>query len=93
MQGDFQPKAEGHTAIISREADWQLFDRAVEILVKEFGGAVVEKLDAPDQRYWDIKVGEAIFTLHLEHYLGISLYSKDKQAGEIIKTIAGRIAK
>ena len=61
-------------AQLSDQSDWKLFNRIAKIIEKEFHGAWVEKLDGLDQRYWDVVIGNTTLTLHLEHYLGISLF-------------------
>jgi hypothetical protein len=58
---------------ISEVADWQLFDRVAQALQRQFGGTWSAQLDGIDQRYWDLEVADAWITLHLEHYLGISV--------------------
>jgi hypothetical protein len=61
-------------AQLSDQSDWKLFDRMADLIEKEFHGTWVEKLDGLDQRYWDVVIGNIKLTLHLEHYLGISLF-------------------
>ena len=34
-----------------------------------------EKLDGLDQRYWDFIYNNCLLTLHLEQYLGLSIYT------------------
>lgn len=69
---------------ISPEPDWSLFDRIGELMTSELRGRWSERLDGPDQRYWDFEKGGGSVTLHLEHYLGISLYaSAGAQADEL----------
>ena len=45
-----------------------------EQIVSEFGAIISEQLDGLEQSYWDIQIGDITVTLHLEHYLGISLF-------------------
>ena len=63
-------------ANLSEEANWDLFNRIADLIANEFKGNWIGKADGLDQRYWDIEIEDVILTLHLEHYLGISLYSK-----------------
>lgn len=79
-------------ALISKNSDWRLFDKVAGLIVKKFKGRLVEKLDGPDQRYWNIEVEGEILTLHLEHYLGISLFPRDKDANEVVRTIGNYLA-
>lgn len=63
-------------ANLSDESDWNLFNRIADLIANEFNGYWIEKADGLDNRYWDIAIENVILTLHLEHYLGISLFSK-----------------
>jgi hypothetical protein len=71
---------------VSEEADWKLFEDAARVLEKGLGGCWKERLDSPDQRYWDLVVDEHTLTLHLEHYLGISVVIPDG-ADEIARRV------
>jgi hypothetical protein len=59
------------------KADWKLFEEVAHLLEQGLGGCWKKKLDGLDQRYWDLLVNEHILTLHLEHYLGISVVVPD----------------
>jgi len=63
---------------ISSESNWTLFERIAVDLERELIGFWLEKTDGMDQRYWDLKIGNEVLTLHLEHYLGISAFSNSK---------------
>ncbi|PVZ42459.1 DUF3630 family protein [Pseudomonas sp. CC120222-01a] len=65
------------TMEISEIADWEYFESVAQVLEQGLGGCWKEKLDGLDQRYWDLVVGEQTLTLHLEHYLGISVFVPD----------------
>lgn len=65
------------TIEVSEKADWELFEDVARVLEKGLGGRWKAKLDGLDQRYWDLLVGEHTLTLHLEHYLGISVVVPD----------------
>ncbi|MDR6580080.1 MULTISPECIES: DUF3630 family protein [Pseudomonas] len=62
---------------VSEEADWKLFEYVARVLEQGLGGCWKERLDGSDQRYWDLLVDEHTLTLHLEHYLGISVVIPD----------------
>ncbi len=62
------------TIQISDDGDGTLFALLAGVLATHLRGTWVTKLDGFDQRYWDLKTPTAMLTLHLEHYLGISLY-------------------
>jgi hypothetical protein len=59
---------------VSRESDWTLFDRSADLLAEAFRGRWTEQADGLDQRYWDLVADGVKVTLHLDHYLGISLF-------------------
>jgi hypothetical protein len=65
------------TIEISEKADWKLFEDVARVLEQGLGGRWKEKLDSLDQRYGDLLVGEHTLTLHLEHYMGISIIVSD----------------
>jgi hypothetical protein len=69
--------------IISEAADWSLFESTAEKLRRGLGGRWTEKLDGPDERYWDLQARGGRITLHLQHYLGISLYPSDAERADV----------
>ncbi|WP_277964195.1 DUF3630 family protein [Pseudomonas sp. RIT-To-2] len=71
---------------ISEHADWKLFERVAQRLERVLGGYWKTKIDGLDLRYWDLMVGEQTLTLHLEHYLGISVCVPDN-ADEIARQV------
>jgi hypothetical protein len=70
-----QPDGRDHPQIrVSEASDWSLFDRVARTLEVGLRGTWTEKLDGKDERYWDLVVGEGKLTLHLQHYLGITVH-------------------
>ncbi len=59
---------------LSEESDWQLFDTIFNEITKKFDVELVKKLDGIDERYWDFKINNGFFCLHLQHFLGISIF-------------------
>jgi hypothetical protein len=85
----------GHVLVwVSRESDWTLFDRSAYLLAQAFQGRWSEQADGLDQRDWDLVVGGVKVTLHLDHYLGISLFpadgNKDMQTANELVLSMGR---
>jgi len=72
---------------ISDDSDWMLFNGVAEKILTRFRGKLVERLDGVDERYWDLEIEGTIVTLHLQHYLGISLFSKNKEANDLIRQV------
>jgi hypothetical protein len=71
-----QPDGKSHPQIeISEQSDWSLFERVADFLRAALQGKWIEQLDGLDQRYWDLTAEGGSLTLHLEHYLGITLYA------------------
>ncbi len=71
----FNQTSEGLELLISDDSDWQLFDEIGAAIQQEFHGLWLSKVDGHDQRYWDLKIDTSILTFHLEHYLGIMLFT------------------
>lgn len=74
------------TIEISAKADWKLFEQVAQVLEEGLGGCWKTRLDGVDQRYWDLLLDEHTLTLHLEHYLGISVIIPDT-AGETARRV------
>ena len=83
-------KSDGRIEILlSEESSWQLFDAISKEIVKKFDVKLVKKLDGVDERYWDFEINGGLICLHLQHYLGISIFSvNDSVMNEIVKKIA-----
>jgi hypothetical protein len=79
-----KPDGKSHRQIeISEQSDWSLFERVAAFLLAGLRGKWIERLDGLDQRYWDMEAGGGRLTLHLEHYLGITLFATaDAEADE-----------
>jgi len=65
-----------------------------DIINQNYQAKILKKLDTfgLDQVYWNVEIDDLKFTLHYDHYLGVSLYiSKSVQeqirAQEILKEI------
>lgn len=67
---------------VSESSDWRLFNQIASVLEKGVKGQWISKLDGLDQRYWDLEAYPGKITLHLEHYIGITVHPSDgAQAG------------
>ncbi len=62
---------------VSDESDWKHFDQVANQLLEALNGEWLEQLDGLDQRYWDLEAEGGVIVIHLEHYLGISIFAKD----------------
>jgi hypothetical protein len=74
---------------ISETSDWQLFEVIAQTLELGLKGSWVQKLDGPDQRYWDLLVDDQTITLPLEHYLGISMLLSREARSQVFLTHLG----
>lgn len=83
----YSEKHERFEVAISNDADWMLFNGVADAILTHFRGKLVETLDGLDERYWDIEIGGNIVTLHLQHYLGISLFAENKEANDLIRKV------
>jgi len=89
MKVKYSFKDERCEAEIFDDGNRLLFNGVADAILGKFKGKLVETVEGFDERYWDIKVGEKVVTLHLEHYLGIVLFSQDKEANDLVKEIGG----
>jgi hypothetical protein len=65
------------SAELFRDSDGAVFQVIADELTEVFNVKWKTKLDGFDQRYWDFGFkGITTLTLHLEHYLGISIFVK-----------------
>ncbi len=70
-----QPDGRDYRQIhVSAQSNWLLFDRVAQTLQVGLSGTWADRLDGTDERYWDLVVHGGKVTLHLQHYLGITLY-------------------
>jgi hypothetical protein len=63
--------------VISSDSNWTYFDEIAILIGKKLNGNWTNKVDGLDERYWDLMVENVTITLHLQHYLGITLYYTD----------------
>ena len=77
---------------LSENSDWTLFQIIANELVETFKIQWKTQADGLDQRYWDFEYNGASLTLHLEHYLGISVFAdKSKVDIEIARQAINKI--
>ena len=79
-------------AELIRDSDGPVFQLIADELTKVFKIQWTAKLDGFDQRYWDFDYRGATLSLHLEHFLGISIFVKKpetnlKNAKKILEEI------
>jgi hypothetical protein len=74
---------------ISDSSDRKLFDQVERNLLATFSASSIKVCDGLDQAYHDLKINGTVVTLHLEHYLGISLFLRhpDKATEKDIKNL------
>lgn len=63
--------------VVSEISDRDLFRSTANSLESLVPGRWTEKLDGLDQKYWDYEANGGKVTLHLEHYMGISIFPTD----------------
>ena len=78
---------------LSSDSDSYLFDDIAKFIEQKLNVKFTEKLDGLDQRYWDFMYNNCLLTLHLEHYLGLSIYSSkiNEQSIDTIRDIVIKI--
>lgn len=73
--------------VITDEPQWSEFERLEGAIRAEFDARIVERIDSPDERYWELEVADQTVTLHLQHYLGISLYAPSAEDESLVRRI------
>ncbi len=61
-------------AELFRDSDRSIFQSIANELSEAFNVRWKAKVDGLDQRYWDFEFKGTTLTLHLEHFLGISIF-------------------
>jgi hypothetical protein len=94
MHPDF--KGRQFEILLTEDANWQLFEKFGQVIILDFGGKIIVRLDGLDERYWDFRIGELILTLHLQHYLGIFLFpaagfENSSSAKDLTENVAKRL--
>ncbi|MCI0609986.1 MAG: DUF3630 family protein [Anaerolineae bacterium] len=62
------------SAELFRDSDGSIFRLIADELTEVFNVQWKTKIDGFDQRYWDFEFKGTTLTLHLEHFLGISIF-------------------
>ena len=88
MNITIQHSDRGREIGLSEVADWALLGEIADALSTEIGESWVERLDGLEERYWDLRIGDAVVTLHLQHYVGIKLFASmdavDQRGSELM---------
>ena len=51
------------------------------------GGRYKDKMDGPGQSYWELQIGNNLYTIYRDHYLGVSIFSKASDAKDVFSKI------
>ena len=70
-----------------------LFRKFADRLATKFDAKISEKLDGPDQRYWDFDVNGTIVVLHSDAMAGISIHVEDGSNDNLLRKIAENLLK
>ena len=62
--------------IISNEPDSGLFKSLSDRLRTEFKAELIDRIEDLDSKYFDFKIKDNVLTLHLQNYIGITLFPK-----------------
>ena len=68
-----------------------LFRKFADRLTTEFDAKISEKLDGPDQRYWDFDVDGTFLVLHSDAMAGISIHVADGTNESLLRNIASKL--
>jgi len=59
---------------ITEDSSWSRYDAVAQDFSSAFGVSAVAICDGLDEAYYDYEVEGVTVTLHLQHYLGISIF-------------------
>ncbi len=78
--------------LISEQIDNSIFDVFVKVIIQEFKADLVHQVKNQDVRYYDFLIGEEEITLHMETFVGITLFpTKLEKADEVTQKTVGII--
>ncbi|KQC31493.1 hypothetical protein [Flagellimonas eckloniae] len=63
--------------LISNEPDSGLFKSLSDRLRTEFKAELIDRVEDLDSKYFDFKIKDKVLTLHLQNYIGITLFPKE----------------
>lgn len=73
---------------LTEEGNWETFPTFAEKLTKQLDATVIEKIDGPDIRMWEIEINNTSLRLVYEDYPnGVSIESKDKNSDIVIRNL------
>jgi hypothetical protein len=82
--------------VLTNESDNDTFHVIARIIESDLGLHFKEKISGLEQRYWDFEFKGIVFTLHIEHYLGIMIFPKEQNIEnmfDLIKELEKEIKK
>ncbi|WP_421807127.1 hypothetical protein [Flagellimonas sp.] len=63
--------------LISDEPDGGLFKSISDRLTTEFKAELIDRVEDLDSKYFDFKIKDKVLTLHLQNFIGITLFPKE----------------
>lgn len=63
--------------LISNEPDSGLFKSLSDRLRTEFKAELIDRVEDLDSKYFDFKIKDNVLTLHLQNYIGVTLFPKE----------------
>lgn len=63
--------------LISNKPDSELFKSLSDRLRAEFKAELIDRVEDLDSKYFDFKIKDNVLTLHLQNYIGITIFPKD----------------
>ena len=74
--------------LLSDRVDWDSFPAYAGEIVRLLGGAVVDRVDGPDQRLWTVSIANQLFWLTYEDSPpGVSLDPQNRDASAMVPGI------
>lgn len=63
--------------LISDKPDSEIFKNLCSRLKSEFNAELIEEIEGFDSKYYDFRIVDSVLTLHLQIYIGITIFSKE----------------
>ena len=81
-----RPFNDGRLALqLSRDATAFPFADFARALVRAHHGEITQRLDGPDESYWDVLLDGQVLTLHRQHYLGVFLCATSPASESVLE--------
>jgi len=78
---------------IELDNDDRQFNLYASRLKNKIKARLIQRLDGPDQRYWDFDVDGVKVVLHSDVFAGVSLHVEDESDDGLLRSLADKLSK